>query len=96
MMKWKSLLSLMVMLGVLAVGAPIAARADDTEVNSYVELLRSDIKTQKKEIITSLVHLTEAQSAPFWTLYNEYQLALDKVSESGSPRSRTSRPATTR
>jgi hypothetical protein len=81
MMKWKSLLAMMGMLGTLVLAVPTAVRAQDGEVNSYIELLRSDIKTQKKEIITSLVHLTEAQSAPFWTLYNEYQLALDKVSD---------------
>lgn len=81
MMKWKSLLSASVVLAVLCAGAPAPVRAQDDAINSYVELLRSDIKTEKKEIITALLELPADKSAAFWTTYNEYQLAMDKVAD---------------
>jgi len=41
--------------------------------NDYLELTRDVIKVEKKAAITEVMQLTEAESVPFWTLYNEYQ-----------------------
>ena len=41
--------------------------------NDYLELSREVIKMEKKAAIAEVMQLTEAESVPFWTLYNEYQ-----------------------
>ena len=41
--------------------------------NDYLEMTREVIKVEKKAAIAEVMQLTEAESAPFWTLYNEYQ-----------------------
>jgi len=54
-----------------------SARAQDD--NTLVELMRTDVKTEKKEIIADNLKLTDAQSAKFWPIYNQYELELDKI-----------------
>jgi hypothetical protein len=41
--------------------------------NDYLEMARDVLKTEKKAAIAEVMQLTEAESAPFWELYNEYQ-----------------------
>lgn len=41
--------------------------------NDYIEMTRDVIKVEKKAAITDVMQLTEAESQPFWDLYNEYQ-----------------------
>lgn len=41
--------------------------------NDYLELSRDIIKMEKKTAIAEVMQLTEAESVPFWNLYNEYQ-----------------------
>jgi len=44
--------------------------------NDYLELTREVLKVEKKAAVTEAMQLTEAESQPFWNLYNEYQGAL--------------------
>jgi hypothetical protein len=73
----KRMLLLVVALGAMLAGTAIAQEGLD----SYVELLRSDIKTQKKAILTEAVPFTEAEEQAFWPLYREYELELDKIAD---------------
>ena len=45
----------------------------------YVELLKSDIKTQKIAVITEAMALDEAQSEPFWQIYRDYDYELASI-----------------
>lgn len=56
-------------------GSPALAQAD------IVELLRSDIATQKKALLTYAMRMTEEESNTFWPIYNEYQKDLRKVAD---------------
>ena len=47
--------------------------------SDYIEVVRSVLKTEKKAAITDVMELTEAESGPFWELYNEYDFELTKV-----------------
>ena len=47
--------------------------------NDYIEVVRSVLKTEKKAVIAEVMELTEAESGPFWELYNEYDFELSKV-----------------
>jgi len=41
--------------------------------NDYLEISRDVLKIEKKAAITNVMNLSEAESQPFWNLYNEYQ-----------------------
>ena len=41
--------------------------------NDYLELARDVLSAEKKVVITEVMELSDAESQPFWDLYNEYQ-----------------------
>jgi hypothetical protein len=45
----------------------------------YVELLKSDLKTQKVAVITEAMGLEESQSEPFWQIYRDYDYELSGI-----------------
>src|SRR5262245_22382027 len=58
--------------------------ADDTrDVNlrAYIELLRSDLRTEKVAIITEMMQFSEAEDAKFWPIYREYETQLAKIND---------------
>lgn len=56
-------------LSVVLISTVIYAQSE----NDYLELARDVLKTEKKAAIAEVMQLTEVESTPFWTLYNEYQ-----------------------
>ncbi len=53
--------------------------AQDTD--SYIEVLKSELKTDKKAIITETMGFTETESQAFWPIYNEFEHELSKLSD---------------
>jgi hypothetical protein len=83
-----------VLLGVLAVfgAAPglalaqapkLAAPEDAREANlrAYVELLRSDLRSQRVAILTEVMQFTEEEDAKFWPVYREYEAELATIND---------------
>ena len=72
---------------VLAAAAPARAQAGaasnnrDQNLSAYVELLRSDLRTQKVAIITEVMGLSEAEDAKFWPIYRDYENKLGKIND---------------
>jgi hypothetical protein len=58
-------------------------RAETRERNlrAYVELLRSDLRTQKVAIITQMMHFTEAEDTAFWPVHREYELEMSRFND---------------
>jgi len=50
-------------------------------LNAYVELLRSDLRTQKVAVITEMMQFTEAEDKAFWPIYREYDLELSRLND---------------
>ena len=48
-------------------------------VDDYIQLLRSDVRTQKAVIITKAMQFTDEESSAFWPVYREYELELSKI-----------------
>ena len=48
---------------------------------AYLELLKSDVNTEKKAIIVEAMQFTEEESAVFWPLYNEFEFELSKLQD---------------
>jgi hypothetical protein len=61
---------------------PIAADIARAEnLHAYVELLRSDVRSQKIAIITEMMQFTEDEDAKFWPVYREYESELAKLND---------------
>ncbi len=49
--------------------------------DAYLELLRSDLKTEKKAIIVNVMELNDAESQVFWPIYRQYELERYKLGD---------------
>jgi hypothetical protein len=71
--------------GVSAAAAQGAVAADNNtrslNLSAYAELLRSDVRTQKVAILTSLMELSEAEDKAFWPLYRDYDAEMSKLGD---------------
>ena len=76
MRKWY-LLPLLVALVVPVV--PRVAVADD--MDKYVELMRSDLRNGKTELLTEALKLSDAEGKKFWPIQREYETELAKVGD---------------
>ena len=47
--------------------------ARERNLNAYVELLRSDLRTEKVAVLTELMQLTEAEDKAFWPIYRDFE-----------------------
>lgn len=70
----------------IAATAGIAVYAQDTtqtaaNQETYLELLKSDLKTQKVAVITEGMAMTDAQSAIFWPIYRKYDAELTTLND---------------
>ncbi len=61
---------------ILIMAALVYAQGD-----AYLELVRSDLKTEKKAIIVNVMELTDAESNVFWPIYREYEAERDKLGD---------------
>ena len=66
-------------LGLLICGFTAGAQAQD--VNSFVELLRKDIKAEKTAVLTATMVFTDAESEIFWPIYREYEHEASKLGD---------------
>ena len=57
------------------------AQAQDASREAHIELLRSDVRAGKVEIITEVMAFTEAQSSTFWPVYRKYELELSEITD---------------
>jgi len=46
---------------------------------SYIEILKSDINTQRRALITAAMDFTEEEAQKFWPIYKEYEIEYDKL-----------------
>ncbi len=88
----RSLLAVLALGGVVMLGhrsafaqdtspAPGASRTQSSagSLDQDIDLLRKDIRSQKKQIIAANVPLTDAESQKFWPVYDQYTADLVKT-----------------
>ena len=56
----------------LVAGVASPSSAQSTTPEAYLELLRSDVRTAKVEILTEALNLSGQQAEAFWPIYREY------------------------
>jgi hypothetical protein len=77
MTKLRSLVALAIACAVVAI--PVALHADSLE--SEIELLRSDLKAGKVDVVKQAIHVEGAKADAFWPVYRKYQADLDKIGD---------------
>ncbi len=63
----------------------VATAAHPTQAQTtperYLELLRTDVRSVKIEVLTQALELTDAQGQAFWPIYREYDTELAKLGD---------------
>ena len=77
MTKLRSLVALAVACAVVAI--PVALHSDSLE--SEIELLRSDLRAGKVDVVKNATHVEGAKADAFWPVYRKYQADLDKIGD---------------
>lgn len=75
LMKRSAWVVLSIVSAVVLSGASVA-RAQ-TSIESYIEMLRSDVKAARQTLADAALDLPEDKSAAFWPVYRKYQAELD-------------------
>ena len=77
--------AVVVFLAAASAGAQTAAtpKSDprDTNLRAYVELMRSDVRSQKVAILTQLMDFTEKDDEAFWPIYRQYDVELSALND---------------
>ena len=66
---------------VVTVLGALPALAAASSIESEIELLRSDLKAGKVEIVKEAMHIEGARADAFWPVYRKYQLELDAIGD---------------
>jgi hypothetical protein len=61
--------------------APADPDSRDINLRAYVELLRSDVRSQKVAILSEMMGFTEEEDAKFWPIYRDYDGELSKIND---------------
>jgi hypothetical protein len=56
-----------------------AASGSQASPDDFVDLLRKDIRSQKKQIIAENLELSDAEAEKFWPVYDQYAAELAKI-----------------
>ena len=54
---------------------------NEKNVQAYIELLRTNVRQQKAEIMGSVMQLDVDEAAKFWPIYNQYDVELTKLNK---------------
>lgn len=91
-MSLKSLLTTVLLLTAILAGQGVARGQDgnakasaqpasDSASDQYIELLRKDVRSMKKQIIAANLDLTDKEAEKFWPLYDQYSTELRKIND---------------
>lgn len=64
-----------------AATAPSAAETQEENVNEYIDLLRSNVRQQKAEIMGAVMALSASDAAKFWPIYEDYDKKLSELND---------------
>jgi anion-transporting ArsA/GET3 family ATPase len=71
----------LIVLLIFAAAAIAAYAQEPANQETYLELLKSDLKTQKVAVVTEAMAMTDAQSAIFWPIYRKYDAELTTLND---------------
>jgi len=73
-------LACMAMASAQTAAPPTASDKDQHRISSQdIDLMRKDIRSQKKQLIAQNLKLTDAEATKFWPIYDQYTAELVKI-----------------
>ena len=78
-MKYCRILWVVIAATCLISGAGWAQTAGEKGVQSYIDMMRKDMRKEKQSIVDQAMRLDAAQKSQFWAIYADYQVALDAI-----------------
>ena len=60
---------------------PVSSRAPEASMDEQIAMLRSDLRSSRKQIIAANMKLTDAEAEKFWPLYDQYVAELVKIND---------------
>ena len=67
--------------GQYANSQPIVQPASDSDIDQYIDLLRKDVCSMKKQVIAANLDLTDDEAVKFWPIYDQYTAELAKIND---------------
>jgi Spy/CpxP family protein refolding chaperone len=64
-----------------AQAAPAASAAPQASVDNDIQLLRTDVRSSKKEIVAANMNLTTDEATKFWPIYDQYSAEVAKIGD---------------
>ncbi len=55
--------------------------ASDSDTDQYIELLRKDVRSLKKQVIAANLDLTDKEAEKFWPIYDQYTADLSRIND---------------
>jgi hypothetical protein len=78
-MKKTILTTFVLAIAFLLSGTVSYAQSDTQEYDKYLNLLRKDLRSAKKQLVAANMTLTDAEAIKFWTVYDQYTAELMKL-----------------
>jgi hypothetical protein len=80
----KSVIGVLILAGVMLANDHVLFAQDSansTVTDQDVQLLRKDLRSQRKQLIAANLPLTDAEAVKFWPVYDQYQAEITKIGD---------------
>jgi hypothetical protein len=67
--------------GQYASSQPVALPPSDPGTDQYIEMLRKDVRSLRKQIVAANLDLTDDEAVKFWPIYDQYTADLRKIND---------------
>src|SRR5579862_4894661 len=54
---------------------------DQSKIDQDIDLMRKDIRSEKKQLIAANLQLTDTEATKFWPIYDQYTAELVKIND---------------
>lgn len=62
-------------------GTKSSDKAQEQNIQEYIELIRSNVRQEKAQILGAVMQLNATDAAQFWPIYNQYDVELAKLNK---------------
>jgi hypothetical protein len=86
MKRWAAVMIALALAGAVMCAAQnppqeLTVTTTEDNLDSYIQVLRSNLRTQKVEIIAQAMQFNDAESSVFWPIYRNYEFELSKLND---------------
>ena len=60
---------------------PVAQSNSDVGTDQYIDLLRKDVRSLKKQVVAANLDLSDKEAEKFWPIYDQYTTDLGKIND---------------